>query len=170
MSKIDLNDYGVFPVELREVFPGGGFDLKDFLFRMLTDVNLKASINKVKGCFVMDFNISFNAETDCARCLKRIELNIDRNERVYLFDKSLEGNKGNLDLEENELDNYYLEDLILDLDDFVNEQVIISLPAKALCNTACKGLCPFCGTDLNKAECGCIKENIDPRWEALKMK
>jgi uncharacterized protein len=39
---------------------------------------------------------------------------------------------------------------------------------KPLCTTACKGLCPQCGTNLNTGRCDCTAKWIDPRLEALK--
>jgi uncharacterized protein len=31
---------------------------------------------------------------------------------------------------------------------------------KPLCSDACRGLCPECGTNLNRTECGC-----KPKWK-----
>jgi uncharacterized protein len=39
---------------------------------------------------------------------------------------------------------------------------------KPLCRPDCQGLCVSCGKDLNLGACGCTRETIDPRWEALK--
>jgi uncharacterized protein len=39
---------------------------------------------------------------------------------------------------------------------------------KPLCSETCKGICPHCGTDLNKGSCTCEKNTVDPRLEVLK--
>jgi uncharacterized protein len=44
----------------------------------------------------------------------------------------------------------------IDLTDGIQEQVILSLPLRALCSDSCKGLCARCGADLNTAACGCL--------------
>ncbi|MCX6003520.1 MAG: DUF177 domain-containing protein [Chloroflexi bacterium] len=45
------------------------------------------------------------------------------------------------------------------------------MPMKPLCKDECAGLCSICGKDLNLEECGCQKEEVDPRWaELLKLK
>ncbi|MBN2417169.1 DUF177 domain-containing protein [bacterium] len=47
--------------------------------------------------------------------------------------------------------------------------LVLSVSAKPLCSEDCKGLCPHCGTDLNKESCACSREQTDPRWDALKQ-
>ena len=36
-----------------------------------------------------------------------------------------------------------------------------------LCAEDCKGLCPICGANLNIEECGCERDETDPRWAPL---
>ena len=56
----------------------------------------------------------------------------------------------------------------IDVDEVVKEQILLAVPTRMLCREDCKGICPECGTDLNKGECACKKDDIDPRWAALK--
>ena len=71
---------------------------------------------------------------------------------------------------ENENDDYddyiVVENNVLDLDELVNEECQLFLPAKMLCKEDCKGLCQKCGKNLNYEKCECAKE-IDPRLAAL---
>ena len=55
----------------------------------------------------------------------------------------------------------------LSLEDVVREQVLLSLPERALCREDCKGLCPHCGENRNERDCGCGSKQIDSRWSAL---
>jgi uncharacterized protein len=57
---------------------------------------------------------------------------------------------------------------VIDIEAEVRELLILELPEKPLCRQDCKGLCPECGCNRNMKDCGCGKENIDPRWEKLK--
>jgi uncharacterized protein len=50
----------------------------------------------------------------------------------------------------------------------VREQFQLALPMKPLCAQACRGLCPECGANLNRTECGCQPKWEDPRLEPLK--
>jgi uncharacterized protein len=50
----------------------------------------------------------------------------------------------------------------------MQEQFYLSLPMKPLCSEDCKGLCPVCGTNLNRDTCNCRRDWDDPRFAALK--
>ena len=50
----------------------------------------------------------------------------------------------------------------LGLDAFFTELICLALPLQPLCNQACKGLCPRCGTDRNLEDCGCEEELKPP--------
>ena len=39
---------------------------------------------------------------------------------------------------------------------------------KPLCSEDCQGLCPECGTNLNRGTCQCQRNWEDPRFAALK--
>lgn len=54
----------------------------------------------------------------------------------------------------------------LDLEPLVHDAVVLELPTAPLCADDCRGLCPWCGADLNHEECGCVPP-IDPRWASL---
>ena len=56
---------------------------------------------------------------------------------------------------------------IIDIGDLVRDIIISAQPTKHLCSEDCKGLCSVCGANLNKTECGCNRESIDPRLAAL---
>ena len=44
---------------------------------------------------------------------------------------------------------------IIDLTDDVREDILSVLPARFLCRDDCKGLCPYCGQNLNEGTCQC---------------
>ena len=50
----------------------------------------------------------------------------------------------------------------------MREQFYLALPMKPLCGDDCKGLCPVCGTNLNRGTCDCKRDWEDPRLAALK--
>jgi len=57
---------------------------------------------------------------------------------------------------------------ILDLTETVRQYGVLALPMKPLCKEDCAGLCPTCGHNLNNGPCECPKQEIDPRWAALR--
>ncbi|MGI6658111.1 MAG: YceD family protein [Dethiobacteraceae bacterium] len=56
----------------------------------------------------------------------------------------------------------------IDLSLLAREILITMLPYKPLCQAACQGLCPTCGSDLNEKQCCCPVDNVDPRLSVLK--
>ncbi len=56
----------------------------------------------------------------------------------------------------------------IDLEPLCTEQLILSLPTRALCAEECRGLCPTCGADRNEDACSCSATPPDPRWAALR--
>ncbi len=56
---------------------------------------------------------------------------------------------------------------LIDVKGFVEEEVRLAVPLKPLCHPQCKGLCPTCGLNLNQGECGCERDEIDPRLAPL---
>ena len=66
-------------------------------------------------------------------------------------------------------DDYILvEGYMLDLEELVENDILLGLPTKLLCKEDCKGLCQFCGKDLNDGNCSCEKETVNPQFAALK--
>jgi uncharacterized protein len=46
----------------------------------------------------------------------------------------------------------------VDLAPHVWEEIVLTAPSKFLCREDCAGLCPRCGTNLNREQCGCPPE------------
>jgi uncharacterized protein len=45
----------------------------------------------------------------------------------------------------------------IDLRDEIAQQIVMTLPVKPLCDSACKGLCSRCGANLNRRPCTCTQ-------------
>jgi uncharacterized protein len=109
------------------------------------------------------------AEVDCDRCLKSVEVPISTSFDVKYAPASRINDEEAHELAEDDLALSFFEGEMIDIDELVREQVLLSLPSRALCNDDCKGLCPVCGADKNAVDsCGCETTEIDPRWAALK--
>ena len=64
-------------------------------------------------------------------------------------------------------DAYEVTGLEIDLEPMLRDALTLALPLNPLCRDACRGLCAHCGQDLNRAQCGCRDDDLDPRWAAL---
>ncbi len=89
----------------------------------------------------------------CDRCLAPVYLKIDgkidalylpRKKRPSHFEKSVE-----LTSLDNTFDYDPYEEFI-DVEDRIVEAILVEIPIKVLCKEDCKGLCPYCGTNLNE--------------------
>lgn len=100
---------------------------------------------------------------ECRRCLRSLEVPVEE-EFTLLFRPGLDPESAD------EHDAYRLPErgTELDLGPALREHVLLSVPRFALCDAACRGLCPQCGVDLNADECDCKVEDSDPRWAALR--
>ena len=54
-----------------------------------------------------------------------------------------------------ESENYIYADGLVDLTQMVEDYVVLQVPTASLCSEDCKGLCPVCGVNLNRASCNC---------------
>jgi len=104
---------------------------------------------------------------ECSRCLKTFKNKLTVNIEEEYF-PSLDVNSGTpLELPD-EPDGFTIDEHhILDLSEAIRQNALLAIPMKPLCREDCAGLCPVCGKDLNKEQCGCDKGNIDPRWMKL---
>lgn len=128
------------------------------------DIVLKRNGSKVSLLGV----ISFSLVLECARCLERFTLNKSKNLSSYFIasETSLMGEKESLS--PTDVITEYYENDIINLAPMLYDSVNLAIPIKPLCRDNCKGLCPICGTNLNRNQCSCEREKIDPRWEPLK--
>lgn len=63
-------------------------------------------------------------------------------------------------------ETYLIEDGFIDLAPLAHDAILLELPLAPLCRSDCRGLCPYCGIDLNDATCEC-QAPLDPRWATL---
>ncbi len=58
---------------------------------------------------------------------------------------------------------------MLDILEAVRQYASLAVPMKPLCKADCAGLCSTCGHNLNRGECPCPPQDIDPRWDKLRQ-
>ena len=56
---------------------------------------------------------------------------------------------------------------VLELEEILQEQILLTLPMQRVCSETCKGICPGCGKNRNESACDC-KPVADDRWGALR--
>jgi len=56
----------------------------------------------------------------------------------------------------------------IDLKQTLYEEISLEDPIKKICRPDCKGLCAYCGTDLNVSSCDCTENKSETDWNVLK--
>jgi len=136
---------------------------------VLSPVSARLRIEKAGAEIMVRGDLRAEIKLICSRCLKeyngKLTVPVDV---VYHPVEELkdEAHLNEVKSEELDLDFYSGEEI--DLLALVKEQVELNIPMKPLCDDACKGICPKCGTDLNIRSCTCSVKDIDPRFESLK--
>ena len=105
----------------------------------------------------------------CDRCLEQFPYPVDGPLDMGLLPKEEMPQDHELELQGDEINLDYYEGDEIDLDPYVCEEVVLNIPIKALCGEACKGICPVCGQNLNKEDCGCDKSGGSVLGEKLKL-
>jgi len=113
-------------------------------------------------------HVDARVQVECDRCLKPVELPINVDFTLEYISGSEYESSQTAALTEDEMSVSVFDGEAIEVDEIVKEQVLLAVPTRMLCREDCKGICPECGKDLNAGECKCVKDDIDPRWAALK--
>lgn len=108
-------------------------------------------------------NVQTRVRLACSRCLEPFESTLENDFSVSASrEMSLlsDGDAANeIELEADRIDVIAYSGDHIDLRDEIAQQIIMTLPIKALCRETCKGLCGGCGVDLNRSSCTCTTRN-----------
>lgn len=126
-------------------------------------IKYSGQIYKVDGDYVLHLDINYDYQSNCDRCLDNISKSMTTVLHGRLESKSRDHNE-----DDQEYDIIYYDRSLLNLDKYIESQVVSSLPMKVICDNNCKGLCTTCGVNLNEQSCDCVNDSIDPRLEKLK--
>lgn len=134
-------------------------------------VRAKVSAERAGDFVSLCITVSTYVSVSCSRCLEQTRVAINGNLR-YLFSlrpySDSEALQETTDAGEEEFLAVSSWDEAINLGELAWEVLITALPSAVLCSEDCCGLCPECGTSLNKTSCGCKRGTGDPRFEALK--
>ncbi len=101
------------------------------------------------------FEASADVRLVCTRCLKewteRLEVEGDQYFRI-----------------EPDEDGYAIVEGAVDVGAPAQDEVALAIPATPLCEKGCLGLCPTCGTDLNREPCDGHGDDSDSPFAVLK--
>lgn len=112
--------------------------------------------------------ITAELQLDCDRCLKTLTIPVSAVFNVEYVTPEVYQASQAAELLDEDLSLSIFDGEVVDIDELVREQLLLSLPAQVLCREDCKGLCAVCGGDRNLTDCACQQADFDPRWTGLK--
>ncbi|MEP6708276.1 MAG: DUF177 domain-containing protein [Pyrinomonadaceae bacterium] len=149
------------------VFEVGELSLDDDRARLAGPAEVRGSLERVDGLVRLQGTVSGKVELECDRCLQPVILPLAVSFDVEYVPAGNYETEQQAELQDKDLVQSLFDGESIDVADLVREQVILSLPARALCREECKGLCPVCGIDKNLKDCECDSRPRDQRWAAL---
>ena len=129
-----------------------------------SDIGFHIDLLRTAGEISVRGEIGFLAVARCSRCLS--DVSVDTTVEVNLILSPSEAERK----EEagGEIDYETYRGRRIDLNDYMREQVNLSLPYKVVCSEGCRGLCGGCGRNLNEQQCDCETHEEDSRFAVLK--
>lgn len=136
-------------------------------FLVSSPVKAQLTVSKTAHEVMVTGSLAVELEMECSRCLKGVRQTQELPVNV-VYHPAEEIGSDKHGLHDDEMDMGFYTGEVLDLEELINEQILLSLQMKPLCNEDCKGICPKCGIDLNTGTCTCVHKETDPRLEVLK--
>ena len=167
MLLLNLTNIRTAQDRIEKVYPVDQFE-PDEAFRVVVPVSLAFDIFKDKQHFRLAGKVTTTLELPCSRCLDPFTAPVDQEFDLRYSPHTANSGEGEREIEEDDLTTAFYENDQIDLGHMMHEQFVLSLPMKPLCGDSCKGLCPICGTNLNKSTCDCKPVWEDPRLAALR--
>jgi uncharacterized protein len=155
---------------LERTFQPSLFEPQDEDYRVATPVELSLDVEKAgSGVFLVSGRAVTRLQLECGRCLDEVEVPVDtRFELRYMPEESAADAAPDHEIHDDDLVASFYREGTLDVMELLHEQFQLALPMKPLCAQSCRGLCPECGANLNRTECGCQPTWEDPRLAPLK--
>jgi uncharacterized protein len=150
-------------------FQPAAFDPQDEDYRVAAPVELSMDVERAGAdVFRVTGRAVTRLEFECGRCLDAFELPVDARFELRYVPQVENTGDAEREIDEDDLTTAFYREGLLDVIEMLREQFQLALPMKPLCAESCRGLCPECGANLNRAECGCRPTWVDPRLAPLK--
>jgi uncharacterized protein len=163
MLKVDLGQLARKKrLQIDADVPAGDALFDGVAFEVAGPLEVRLEAQQAAHDVVVRGTLEGEAVLACRRCLTDVAQPI-REEVALLFREGVSG----VDAEAEEIYPLPEKGNELDLTHAIREHLVLAVPEFALCQDACKGLCPSCGANLNETTCSCEPAVVDHRWAAL---
>jgi uncharacterized protein len=154
---------------VERTIPASAFEPDDPDYRVAAPVVLSMTVEKAGAeTFRVTGRLQTRLELECSRCVEPFEMPVDATFELRYVPQTENQGEPEGEVTEDDLTTAFYSQGTLDVIDLLREQLQLALPMKPLCTEVCRGLCPDCGANLNRTECGCSPKWEDPRLAPLK--
>jgi uncharacterized protein len=166
---LDLSKLHGTREHIERTFQPSAFQPPDDEYRVAAPVEVSLNVSKLGGdAFGVAGRVITSLEVECSRCIEPFLVPVDATFDLRYVSHEQNTGEGEQEVGEDDLATAFYREGMLDVIDLLREQFVLALPMKPLCEEACRGLCPQCGTNLNKTQCDCAPAWEDPRLAQLK--
>lgn len=131
-------------------------------------VKASFTLKKVGGTVFLAGDIAAALELVCSRCGSVFQFDASSGLKLDLNPLESVSREEEKELRAGDMEVEFYKDGMIDMTDFIREQLLLLVPMKPLCSEDCRGLCQFCGQDKNVGECSCEPPMGHPGLAGLK--
>lgn len=159
--KVNIIDIRKTQGASQEVLYAGPLRLGDLHLDGPVQVSLR--LTNAMSRILVRGKIGINVTVECSRCAEPCTLAVRADiDEEFLPQSSPEVAEAD-SAPWSDLNVFHDEANEIDLTEVLRQNAIAAFPIQPLCKEDCRGLCPMCGENLNRAECTCLRTDIDPR-------
>jgi uncharacterized protein len=138
----------------------------------LTPIKARLRAIRIGDIVEVEGTVETSVRLSCGRCLKKFETILESSFTLTytsaLPDIADGSEEPEIELSARDIGLIYFPGEEIDFQEAIQEQVVLAFPLRPLCRETCKGLCPKCGADLNKGDCGCNQTSLNSKFAVLK--
>jgi uncharacterized protein len=140
-----------FPFDYEKIQVSDDLELRYFIG--------SAHIGRTPQGLLLTGHFEGELDVECVRCLREFPHTVNwEMTELFAFNEKSISDSGLL----------LPEDAHIDLAPLIRDYALTEVPIGPLCKPDCKGLCPICGQDLNKKDCGHRPDENNSPFASLK--
>src|SRR2546423_10528189 len=146
---LDVKELAVRKLPIRKTYAPGSIDFHSAEIKQIESLEVTATAELLEGQIRIDGTLETKIELVCARCLEPVVEEVSRTFDLFYapLPKNIKHKEDRLKDDDTEIGFY--EGPGLFLADVLKGQLRLRWPLKWICQSACRGLFPNCGANLN---------------------
>lgn len=139
-------------IDVAGVIPASEFVVGAVEFKVHDGFHYDLSASHTGDGILVSGTVRADVSVPCSRCLEEFDSVLGGDVSLYYVFESEDERDDEVEV---------LVGTSLDVQSIVWSTLTESAPFAPVCDEACKGICPICGTDLNAGSCECDMESVE---------